>query len=139
MKHKHLVILLAGLVMAVTGFVLLRGDSSWAARPVPYLLLGFGCGAFGWGAGELLKRKALAGDPALERKLRIQQEDERNQAIADRAKARTYDASLYLYGALLTVFALMKVDFVVIMLLVGAYLAVNAISIYYYCKYQREM
>ena len=77
--------------------------------------------------------------PAIEKRLRIEQQDERNRTIADRAKARAYDASLYIFSALMLCFALMRVDLAVILLLVGAYLLVVGINIYYHVKYNREL
>ena len=137
MKAKYWIISLLGLAAVVAGVVLARMGAGIA--PLPYVLLGVGCGAFGWGAGELLKRRAVEGDPEIEKRLRIEQQDERNRTIADRAKARAYDASLYIFSALMLCFALMQVELAVILLLVGAYLLVVGISIYYYVKYNREL
>lgn len=137
MKAKYGIISLLGLAAVVAGFILARMGAGIA--PLPYVLLGVGCGAFGWGAGELLKRRAVEGDPEIEKRLRIEQQDERNRTIADRAKARAYDAALYIFSALMLCFALMQVELAVILLLVGAYLLVVGISIYYYVKYNREL
>lgn len=137
MKAKYGIISLLGLAAVVAGFILVRMGAGIA--PLPYVLLGVGCGAFGWGAGELLKRRAVEGDPEIEKRLRIEQQDERNRTIADRAKARAYDAALYIFSALMLCFALMQVELAVILLLVGAYLLVVGISIYYYVKYNREL
>ena len=137
MKAKYGIISLLGLAAVVAGFILARMGAGIA--PLPYVLLGVGCGAFGWGAGELLKRRAVEGDPEIEKRLRIEQQDERNRTIADRAKARAYDAALYIFSALMLCFALMQVELAVILLLVGAYLLVVGVSIYYYVKYNREL
>ena len=137
MKAKYWIISLLGLAAVVAGFILVRMGAGIA--PLPYVLLGVGCGAFGWGAGELLKRRAVEGDPEIEKRLRIEQQDERNRTIADRAKARAYDAALYIFSALMLCFALMQVELAVILLLVGAYLLVVGVSIYYYVKYNREL
>lgn len=137
MKAKYWIISLLGLAAVVAGFILARMGAGSA--PLPYVLLGVGCGAFGWGAGELLKRRAVEGDPEIEKRLRIEQQDERNRTIADRAKARAYDAALYIFSALMLCFALMQVELAVILLLVGAYLLVVGVSIYYYVKYNREL
>ena len=137
MKAKYWIISLLGLAAVLAGVILARMGAGIA--PLPYVLLGVGCGAFGWGAGELLKRRAVEGDPEIEKRLRIEQQDERNRTIADRAKARAYDAALYIFSALMLCFALMQVELAVILLLVGAYLLVVGISIYYYVKYNREL
>lgn len=137
MKAKYGIISLLGLAAVVAGVILARMGAGIA--PLPYVLLGVGCGAFGWGAGELLKRRAVEGDPEIEKRLRIEQQDERNRTIADRAKARAYDAALYIFSALMLCFALMQVELAVILLLVGAYLLVVGVSIYYYVKYNHEL
>ena len=137
MKAKYWIISLLGLAAVVAGFILVRMGAGIA--PLPYVLLGVGCGAFGWGTGELLKRRAVEGDPEIEKRLRIEQQDERNRTIADRAKARAYDAALYIFSALMLCFALMQVELAVILLLVGAYLLVVGVSIYYYVKYNHEL
>ena len=137
MKAKYWIISLLGLAAVVAGFILARMGAGIA--PLPYVLLGVGCGAFGWGAGELLRQWAVRADPGLEKQIRIEQTDERNQLVANKAKARAYDASVYIYSALMLCFALMQVELAVILLLVGAYLLVVGISIYYYVKYNHEL
>lgn len=137
MKAKYWIISLLGLAAVVAGFILVRMGAGVA--PLPYVLLGVGCGAFGWGAGELLRQWAVRADPGLEKQIRIEQTDERNQLVANKAKARAYDASVYIYSALMLCFALMQVELAVILLLVGAYLLVVGISIYYYVKYNHEL
>ena len=51
MKAKYWIISLLGLAAVVAGFILAR--MGVGSAPLPYVLLGVGCGAFGWGAGEL--------------------------------------------------------------------------------------
>lgn len=138
-KSKEIVFVVVGLILATVGFVMLRSMPEAWGGPLPYLCLGVGAGAFGWGSGELLKQRALQGDPALERQLEIEVRDERNVALANRAKARAFDAMLYVFGALMLAFALMKADLTLILLLVGAYLLVVGLSVYYYIRYNQEM
>lgn len=139
LKSKEIVFVVVGLLLAAVGFVILRRMPEAWGGPLPYLCLGVGAGAFGWGSGELLKQRALQGDPALEKQLEIEARDERNVALANRAKARAFDAMLYVFGALMLAFALMKADLTLILLLVGAYLLVVGISVYYYIRYNKEM
>lgn len=140
MKAKNCIAalaVLAGLALLVVGFVLARG--SMGNQPIPYLMIGIGSGAFGGGAGELLKQWALKGDPAAAKRLRVEQEDERNQAVSNRAKAHAFDISMYIYSALLLCFALMQVDLAVILLLVAGNLLVDGIYVYYHVRYNKEM
>lgn len=138
-KSKEMAFVVVGLLLAAAGLAMLRWMPEAWSGPLPYVCLGVGTGAFGWGSGELLKRRALQNDPALEKRLEIEARDERNVALSNRAKARAYDAMLYVFGALMLAFALMKVNLAVILLLVGAYLLVVGISLYYYIRYNREM
>ena len=110
-----------------------------AIAPLPYVLLGVGCGAFGWGAGELLRQWAVRADPGLEKQIRIEQTDERNQLVANKAKARAYDASVYIYSALMLCFALMQVRLSAVLLLVGGYLLTTGIYVYFQIHYNKEM
>ena len=106
---------------------------------LPFVCLGIGCGAFGHGMGDLLSRKALENDPELARSLVIEQQDERNIALANRAKGKAFDIMIYVYGALLVSFGLMGVALAPLLLLVFAYLLVVGCSVYYRVKYEKEM
>ena len=106
---------------------------------LPFVCLGIGCGAFGHGMGDLLSRKALENDPELARSLAIEQQDERNIALANRANGKAFDIMIYVYGELLVSFGLMGVALAPLLLLVFAYLLVVGCSVYYRVKYEKEM
>ena len=78
-------------------------------------------------------------DPELAREMEIEARDERNVAIANRAKARALDRMYYIFGALLVALPLMGVDAAVVLLLVAAYLFVVGSMVYYLWRYHREM
>lgn len=138
-SYKEILFVVAGLVLAAAGLAMLRLMPQAWGGPLPYLCLGVGTGAFGWGGGELLKQWALKGEPDLQKRMDIEANDERNVALANRAKARAYDCMLYVFGALMLSFVLMDVDLAAILLLVGAYLLVVGISVYCYVRYDKEM
>lgn len=108
-------------------------------RALPYVFVGLGCGIFGHGTGDLISRRAMKNSPDIARKLEIAKNDERNVAIANRAKAKAFDIMFPVFGALMIAFALMGVDMAVILLMVFAYLFVAGCGIYYRCKYDKEM
>lgn len=105
---------------------------------LPYLCIGIGCGVFGHGAGEIAANRAYAKNPQLRKQMEIEKQDERNIAIANQAKAKAYDSMLYVLGAVMIAFALMNVQTTTILLLVGAYLLVVGVFIFYLNKYQKE-
>ena len=75
----------------------------------------------------------------MQKQLEIDQKDERNVAIGNRAKARAFDFMLYIFSALMITFALMEVELAVILLLVFAYLIVVGSFVFYLIKYEKEM
>ena len=140
-KRKHAAIAAAGAAVLIVGFVLLKAlpDGKGALQALPYVCIGLGCGAFGHGMGDILGSRALKKDPGLARKLEVEREDERNVALANAAKARAFDAALYLLGALMLAFALMRVELAATLLLAAAYLFITGYSIYWRCRLDKEM
>ena len=108
-------------------------------QALPYVCIGVGCGLFGQGMGGILSQKAMQNHPEIQKQMDIEKNDERNIAIANRAKGKAFDIMTFVFGALMLAFALMGVDMVATLLLVFAYLFVHGYAIYYRCKYNEEM
>ena len=89
--------------------------------------------------GELLSRSVTKRNPELQKQIGIEQRDERNVTISNRAKARAYDMMIYVFGALMISFSLMGVELRAILLLVFAYLFVVGWGVYYRCRFEKEM
>ena len=70
---------------------------------------------------------------------KIEKNDERNIAIANRAKGKAYGMMTFVYGALMVSFALMGIDMIAVLLLVFAYLFVHGFALYYRFKFDKEM
>ena len=137
---RNVLFILLGLLAAAAGLWLLRcGAELGVVCTLPYLCIGVGCGLFGHGAGELLAARAVQGDPALQKRLEVERADERNRAIADRAKGKAFDQMTFVYGALMLTFALMQVELAAVLLLVAAYLFVEFSAVYYRCKLEKQM
>ena len=130
-----------GIALIAGGIIILKtvGDQLEAIQALPYVMIGLGCGIFGHGFGEIINRAAMKKHPELAQQNEINKTDERNVAIDSHAKAKAYDAMLFIFGALMVALALMNVDLIVVLLLVFAYLFVAGIGIYYRCKYDKEM
>lgn len=106
---------------------------------LPYVFIGIGSGAFGHGIGNVVTSRTLKNHPALLKQMEIDQKDERNIVIANRAKAKAYDLMIFVFGALMIAFALMGVDMIAILLLVFSYLLIVGYSIYYRFQYDKLM
>lgn len=140
-KTRDALTVVVGALTLCAGLVLLKqvAEPQGILRALPYLLIGLGCGVFGHGMGEIIGRKAVQRDPEAQRRMEIEKSDERNVAIANRAKAKAYDLMIFVFGALMFSFALMNVDLVVVLLLVFAYLVVVGCGFYYRIRYEKEM
>jgi hypothetical protein len=138
---KDCLLAVVGFVLAVTGLILVKAIPipQGIMRALPFVLIGVGCGVFGQGMGNIIGWKVVKDNPQVQKQIEIEKNDERNVAIANRAKAKSYDMMIFVYGALMVAFALMGVDLFVILLLAAAYLFVVFYGIYYRSKYDREM
>lgn len=106
---------------------------------LPYILVGTGCGSFGYGMSNIISKKAISKDVKLQKQMEIEENDERNIAITNKSKAKAYDLMTFVFGIVMLIFALMNIDMVAILLLVAAYLLVHIYAIYYRLKYEKEM
>lgn len=130
-----------GLLLLAAGLLALKWAPArqGALVALPYVCIGLGCGAFGGGFGGLINRKVLRDNPRLQKQLAIEQNDERNIALSNRAKAKAFDAMLYLFGACLIAFSLMGGPLFATLALVAAYLLTIGLLIFYLNKYHKEM
>lgn len=130
-----------GLGLLAAGLILSKRfpDSPGILSALPYVCIGLGCGAFGHGLGTAANLRAARKNPQLQKQMEIEQGDERNIAISNRAKAKAYNVMLYVFGALMVALALMQVSTAAILLLVTAYLTVVGFFLFYLNKYHREM
>ena len=140
-RAKNVWLSVLGFALIAAGIYLIKTvpDPQGILRALPFLLVGFGCGIFGHGLGELLAKKAAESDPETARRMEIDQTDERNVMIGSLAKAKGYDMMTYVFGALMVAFALMNASWTVILPMVIAYLFVHGYAIYFRRKFEKEM
>ena len=137
---KHATIIIGLLLLAVSLYLIkTRNDPQGIRRTLPYVCIGIGCGLFGHGMGNVISERAINSYPELKRQLDIEKNDERNVAIANRAKGKAFDMMTFVFGALMLSFALMGIDMVAVLLLVFAYLLVHGFALYYRFKFDKEM
>lgn len=130
-----------GMILLVAGLYLVKTlvEPQGIFRALPYVCVGIGCGIFGYGMGNILSQKAIMNSPEIQKQIKIDRNDERNMALANRAKAKAYDMMTFVFGALILSFALMGIEMVAVLLLVFAYLFVKFYGVYYRYKYDKEM
>ncbi len=140
-KRIDYVIMFVGLALFVIGIYLIKAivDPQGVMLAFPYVAIGVGCGAFGHGLGNIIQRWALKGHPEVSKQIAIEQNDERNIAVGNRAKAKAHDMMIFVFGALMISYALMGVGILPLLLLVASYMFVLFYGIYYRVKYDKEM
>ena len=137
-KVKSTIITLLGLLVLAAGLLAVK-FLDLGSLTAPYLCIGLGCGVFGQGLGESIARRSEKKYPEIARQRKIEENDERNIALRDRAQAKAYRIMIPVFGALFLAFALMNVELKVILLLVAAYLYICGCSVFYSVKYRKEM
>lgn len=134
-KWENMVKIAGGMILAAAGFWMMLQNPDTA---LPYICLGIGSGIFGHGAGDAVSRAVRNKDPEMAKQVDIEQKDERNIALGNASKAKAFDMMLFVFGALMLAFALMKVSFQVILSLVTAYLFVTGYFIYVRIRMEKQ-
>ncbi|OCT16594.1 hypothetical protein A8709_07905 [Paenibacillus pectinilyticus] len=130
-----------GAVLLAVGLYFMKTieDPQGLLRALPPICFGLGCGIFGHGMGEIIVRSAMKHNTAVAKQLQINMNDERNLAIANRAKSKAYDMMVFLFGAFIIGISLMNIDLTLLWLLVFFYLFILGYNTYYRIKYFKEM
>ena len=136
-----IIITIIGILMLASGLILVKiiSEPTGIMTTLPYILVGLGSGIFGGGIAEIIKLRTIKNNPDIKKHMEINENDERNIAIGNRAKAKAYDMMVFVFGALMLAFALMGTDMVSVLMLVFAYLFVIGYGIFYRVKYDKEM
>lgn len=140
-KMKDYLITLLGLVMLGLGLYFIKSvvEPEGIMRTLPYILVGVGCGVFGSGMGTIIQKRSIKNHPEIAKQMEIDKNDERNIAVSNAAKAKAYDMMVFVFGSLMLSFALMEVDLIATLLLVGTYLFVIFYGIYHRVQLEKKM
>lgn len=137
---KNCILSALGIILFLLGLFFLRtADGSPFPAALPYICIGVGCGVFGQGLSGIISARILKRNPDRKRQLEINEHDERNILLANRAKARAYDLMVFVFGALMLVFVLLGVDLLPVLLFVFTYLLLQGYAVYCRIKYEKEM
>jgi len=130
-----------GLIMFLTGFVLLvvNPEVEGVLLTLPYIFVGVGAGIFGANLGAAIKNRVLLKDSKAAKQFEIEQKDERNQIIMNKAKAQVYHLMIFVNSAVMMSFAVMQVELYVVLTLVAVYIFFILAYVYYFNKYSKEM
>lgn len=139
-KKTDYVLTGVGVLLFVAGLVLTKviPEPQGIMIALPYVCIGIGCGLFGRGVSIIVSHNIMKKHPEIEKQQRIEEQDERNIALADKAGAKAYKMATYVFDVLLLAYALMGVDLVPILMLVTGYLFVVGYGIYCRMKLGKE-
>jgi len=129
-------LLVLGVILVVIGGFVVKNPELKALSGV---LIGVGAGLFGMSGGELIKNKLIQKDPLYNKKLEIEQKDERNIYIRNTAKGKAFDIMSIVYSILMLIFILLEAELIFILLIVSAYVVGYGIYFRYLYKYSNEM
>ncbi len=145
MKNKNVVkdVILAfvGLGLIGLGFVLNKivPRTDLILMLLPYTLIGAGCGVFGHYTENLIKYYSIKNNEKLSKEIEINKNDERNVLIAEKSKAKAFDLMSYMVASLIIIFAMMKLDTLVLMILASVNLSLQMYALYWRHKFEKEM
>lgn len=133
-------ITLSILLFVISGFLLFQyPDAKGVLQTLPFILLGIGSGILGANVGIIIQHRIFKKNPKAYKSYEIQENDERNIILNQYSKAKAYDATIYLYSALMLYFALMGTDLIFLFPLVGCYLLSIVIRMYHLYQCQKKM
>lgn len=132
------IFILAGALLVVIG-IFLGEDSQGIMLVLLNICIGLGSVLFGHGMSDIMIERSLKNKPSIKEQFEIDENDERNIMISNRAKAKSYDMLTFVFPALIVSFGVMEVDLAIIFILVFTYVFILSYGIYYRFKYDKEM
>lgn len=138
---KYILFTIMGFALLAFGAVLakLSRETQGLMQTLPYLCIGIGAGIFGHYMGAVITLYSKKKDPLLAKKIEIEEKDERNITINNKAKAKAYDITIFVFGVLIFAFAFIQIDLGILLSIIASYLFVNISYFFYITKYSKEM
>lgn len=108
-------------------------------KTISGVVIGVGAGLFGMGIANLLMRRIERNNPELEKIKKIEENDERNTMIRQRAKAKAGDITQWLIMVIAYITILISAPIWVTLAVVAVFLAYYILMLYFMGRYQKEM
>ena len=137
----YIVLAIVGLLLVLSGvmLIILYSEPEGIMRALPFALIGIGLGAIGGSLGGILSIRAMKRNPKLAIQMEIEKSDERNVAISNKAKAKTFDFTWLLFAALIIFLAVMQIELFIVLVAIGAFVVKIFVFIFLLNKYHKEM
>lgn len=131
-----LVLAMIGIILTIIGFIFIEANQFKVFFAV---LAAAGFNLFCHYLGKLGMLYTMRKNPEEAKRAKIAENDERNMSISNQAKSKAFDAMGFIFGTLIVVYALLRIDIIPLILLVVAYLAVYGLMIYYIYILRKKM
>lgn len=104
---RYIIFAVIGFIILGTGLVLIKllPDADGILKTLPYICVGLGSGLLGGNLGTAIKNRSALKNPQIAKKVEIEEKDERNRSISDRAKAKAYAFACFICGHVKTPFS----------------------------------
>ncbi len=137
--NKKIAPYLGTLFIGICSFIASFFFQGEEVKAISGVLIGIGAGLVGLSASYLIMKYMEHKNPELERQTRIDQNDERNALIRNRAKAKAGDITQWFIMALCYITILISAPVWLSLTVAGVFLFYNLLSMYLTLKYQKEM
>lgn len=131
----YIALLVMGIALNIAGFLIQAEE----LKAVSGIMIGVGAGLAGMSISNLIIKRYQRKHPEMEKQARIEMQDERNQQIRWRSKARSADIGQWFVIGLAYVMILLDLPLWLTGLTIGVFVLRYILEIIYISRYQKEM
>ena len=145
MKNKsmgrYLVYSLIGFIILAVSAIIhkLANNAQGIMYNSSFVLFGIGASTLIQNIGNIFNIRAVKKDPQLANQKKIDEKDERNIIIRNKAKAKAYDIMVIVFPVLILALSLILVDQIILYLVTIVFFIVIFSYMYFKDKYDKEM
>ncbi len=126
-KIRYVLILLLGIALVIVSRLFIQ--ERWAG-----VLVGLGAGLFGMSGAQLITQRVMQRNPGLQKKMSIEQSDERNVQINNYAKAKAFEFSTFIALPFFLTLVLADVALPIVLLSIAVYVVDYAVYLWFLNK-----
>lgn len=126
-KIRYVLILLLGIALVIVSRLFIQ--ERWAG-----VLVGLGAGLFGMSGAQLITQRVMQRNPGLQKKMSIEQSDERNVQINNYAKAKAFEFSTFIALPFFLILIFADVALPIVLLSIAVYVVDYAVYLWFLNK-----
>lgn len=134
-RSFYITFIVIGIILGIAGFLIQAEE----LKAVSGIMIGVGAGLVGKNISNLVLKRYQESHPEMQKLSRIEMQDERNQQIRWRSKARSGDIIQWFIIGLAFVMILLDLPLWLTGLTIGIYVLRYILEIVYISRYQKEM